>query len=205
METIVTEAGTKGKIDGYNFEIEDGVVTLTKTETTGELRLKDVYTDEMIGQKITYSANNQEDWIVFGKDTSGNILITTELPIDNAFELKSGPASWLSYIDDLDEVCGVYGGKIQEETVTSRSITMDDINYVAGFTKPTFETFTFGSTHGWNSETEKWDSNNVNYYYPSTSETAVDNWENPATKSKTFDEDWYKNLDIIFASSSRKI
>ena len=43
--------------------------------------LGDVYTEEMIGQKITYSSNNVSDWIVFGKDANENILITSSNPL----------------------------------------------------------------------------------------------------------------------------
>ena len=157
----------------------------------GSLTLGAVYTDDMIGQPITYSANGQTSWIVFGKDTNGNILITTELPIDEAFELYGSAEKWLTYENDLHTACNSYGGTVQGVAVTSRSITMEDINYVAGFTKPTFETFTFGSTHGWNSETDEWDSNNVNYYYPSTSASANSYWQDPTSVSGTFANDWY--------------
>lgn len=154
--------------------------------------LGDVYTDDMIGQSVTYSANEQTDWIIFGKDSEGNILITTELPIDDGFNLKGGAYSWLTYKDDLNTACSGYGSTVQGMTVISRSITMDDINYVAGFTKPTFDTYTFGTTHGYNSSTREWDSYNVNYYYPSLNASANGYWQQPtAGNETTFQNDWY--------------
>ena len=114
---------------------------------SGNLTLGDVYTDEMIGQELSYTANSLSGytgkWIVFGKDTSGNILITTELPIDNVFTLKGGAESWLKYESNTDTTyglnyaCSGYGGTVQGTTVSSRSIKMEDINYVAGLTSKT--------------------------------------------------------------------
>lgn len=34
-----------------------------------------------VGDRLTYSANNVENWIVFGKDNNGNVLLTTETPV----------------------------------------------------------------------------------------------------------------------------
>ena len=121
--------------------------------------LGDVYTDEMIGQKMSYSANGQTEWIVFGKDESGNILLTTKNPIANGFTLNETAQAWLSYENDLNTACSGYGGTIQGKEVTSRSITLEDINYVTGFTEPDFKTYTFGTENNFASQ-------KVDYYYP---------------------------------------
>ena len=121
--------------------------------------LGDVYTDEMIGQKMSYSANGQTEWIVFGKDKSGNILLTTKNPIADGFTLNGTAQAWLSYENDLNTVCSGYGGTIKGKAVTSRSITLEDINYVTGFTEPNFKTYTFGTENDFASR-------QVDYYYP---------------------------------------
>ena len=178
--------------------------------STGNKTLGEVYTDDMIGQKLTYSANGQTSWIVFGKDTSGNILITTELPIENGFNLKGGAEAWLKYESDTDttyglnKACSTYGGTIQGTTVTSRSIKMEDINYVAGLKQKTvtvdgntyniqsFDTYTFGS--------DPYNATNktANYWYPVLSGgtgptgTGTGFWKAPATQNETtFDNNWY--------------
>lgn len=180
---------------------------------SGNLTLGDVYTDAMIGQELSYTANSSSGytgkWIVFGKDTSGNILITTELPIDNAFTLKGGAESWLKYESDTDTTyglnyaCSGYGGTVQGTPVSSRSIKMEDINYVAGLTsKPvtadgntyniqSFDTYTFGTT-------QDYANKKVNYWYPvSSGGTLADGtgsgfWQKPtAGKEKNFLNNWY--------------
>ena len=146
-----------------------------------------------IGDKITYSANGQNNWIVFGKDESGNVLLTTEKPIDNAFELCGSAEKWLTYEDDLNNACSIYGSKVQGKTVTSRSITMEDINYVAGFTEPDFSnyTYTFGSEDNYNNK-------KVKYYYPSEDAASTDYWQDPNKQETTFeanDYSYYWNWD----------
>ena len=49
-----------------------------------------IYSDEMIGEKMTYTANGQSEWIVFGKDESGNVLLTTKSPIIYMEAQKNG-------------------------------------------------------------------------------------------------------------------
>ena len=182
--TEVTKSGTTGKIDGYEFNIQNNSVTI-KTQASKNLTLKDVYGTEMlIGQKITYTANNQNNWIVFGKDINGNILITTELPIDGSYDLERGAHAWLSYEQDLHTICSAYAGNIQGVDVIARSITMEDINFVAGFNKPNLGTVTLGTIQNGGSEA-------ISYYYPNISDTSVNNWENPANKAKTFEINEY--------------
>ena len=154
--------------------------------------LGDVYTDDMIGQKITYSANGQSEWIVFGKDGAGNILITTKAPVANGFNLQGGVERWLNYEEELNAACSGYATQIQErEDITARSITMDDINYVTGFEKPDLSSYryTFATTP--NEENRI-----INYYYPSLSASSTGYWqapsdENPWTPGEELDPYFY--------------
>ena len=141
--------------------------------------LGDVYTDDMIGQKITYSANGQSEWIVFGKDGAGNILITTKEPVANGFQLNGTVQAWLSYEEDLKEACSGYATQIQgRDDITARSITMDDINYVTGFEKPDLSSYryTFGATP--NEENRV-----INYHYPSLSASSTGDWQAPSDEN----------------------
>lgn len=128
-----------------------------------------------IGDKITYSANGQNDWIVFGKDGSGNVLLTTVAPVENGFDLEGGVESWLNYETNLNNACSVYGGKekIQGEDITARSITMEDINRVTGFQKPDLSSYryTFGAI-------DDYENRKVDYYYPSSSVSGY--WQKPS-------------------------
>ena len=126
-----------------------------------------------IGDKITYSANGQNNWIVFGKDENENILLTTEVPVENGFNLEGGVENWLNYEEDLKNACSVYGGTVQGKDVTSRSITMEDINRVTGFEKPDLSNYryTFGKTYDYANK-------KVNYYYPSSSVSGY--WQQPS-------------------------
>ena len=142
------------------------------------LTIGSVYTDDMIGQNVTYSANGQSDWIIFGKDTNGNILLTTAKPIDNAYELYGGAENWLNYENDLNVACSGYGTTIQGKEVTSRSITMNDINYVSGFdvSKLNFDTYTFGTV-------QNYAGKQVNYYFPSLDAESNDYWQKPSSNN----------------------
>ena len=151
------------------------------------MTIGDIYDDNLIGQKVNYESNGQSDWIIFGKDSSGNILLTTERPIDNEFNLTSGAESWLNYEEDLKQECSGYGRTIKDKQVTSRSITMEDINYVTGFDVDSlnFDTYTFG-------ENNNYAKKEVNYYFPSLEASANGYWQQP-TSDKTFthENDWY--------------
>lgn len=172
--------------------------------------------DLKIGDKLTYNSNGQSDWIVFGKEVNeqgqetGNILITTELPIENGFNLKYNAEAWLkyeSYTDTeygLNYACSGYGGTIQGTQVYSRSIKIEDINYVVGLTPKTvtveentyniqsFDTYTFGSD-AYN-ETNK----TANFWYPVLSGgtdangTGTGFWKQPSAENQeTFDNNLY--------------
>ncbi len=220
---VINELHTAGKLTDEEVEIleESNIITIggitidfSVLGSTGNNTLGAVYDsgDLKIGDKLTYSSNGQSDWIVFGKDTTGNILITTELPIENGFNLKGGAEAWLKYeFDtdtdseyDLNQACSTYGGTIQGTQVNSRSIKMEDINYVAGLTPKTvtvdgntyhiqsFDTYTFGS------DVYNATNKTANYWYPvlsgGTGPTGTDAgfWMQPSSENQEpFDNNWY--------------
>ena len=166
-----------GYIDGLINGIEGG--------STSGTTLGAVYTDDMIGQAINYSANGQSDWIILGKDSDGNILITTKTPVADGFTLVGDVQHWLSYEEDLKTACSTYGATLQGDIeVKSRSITMDDINYVAGFTEPTWDTYTFGAI-------DNYEGKQVDYFYPSEEAASTGYWQDPKVKEGEFEFDVY--------------
>ncbi len=176
---------TQEEIDEINETGKTTIGSRTIEFGTDAITIGEIYEDSMIGQKVTYSSNGQSNWIIFGKDESGNVLLTTESPIADGFNLTAGPKSWLTYEEDLKQACSGYGGTIREKAVTSRSITMEDINYVTGFTEPDFgEPYTFGTV-------QNYAERKVNYYFPSTSGT--DYWKKATSEAEaqTFENDWY--------------
>ena len=113
-----------------------------------------------IGDKLSYSANGVNDWIVFGKDGSSNVLLTTEAPISNYTPICNAE-HWVKWEEDLDNLCSSYGKIIQNIELKSRSITLADINNVTGFIEPTFPKYKFTTDSDANYSSQK-----VNYYYP---------------------------------------
>ena len=113
----------------------------------------------MIVQKLTYTANGQSEWIVFGKDETGNVLITTKEPVAANYEVKCTVEEWLDYEENLHAACGGYGSTIQGKKVNSRSITMKDINYVSGVEEPEWDEYTFGTEMDYANK-------KVDYFYP---------------------------------------
>lgn len=218
---VISELHSAGKLTDEEVETLEESDTITIGGITidfsvlgrvGNNTLGAVYDsgDLKIGDKLTYSSNGQSDWIVFGKDTGGNILITTELPIENGFNLKGGAEAWIKYESDTDTTyglnyaCSGYGGTIQGTTVRSRSIKMEDINYVAGLTPKSvtvdgntyniqsFDTYTFGSD-AYNATNKT-----ANYWYPISSGgtgptgTGTGFWKAPSSENQeTFDNNWY--------------
>lgn len=171
---IVKETGSVEIVDGKPIEFG--------------LTIGSVYTDDMIGQKVTYSSNGQSDWIIFGKDKDGNILLTTAKPIDNAYELYGSAKNWLTYENDLNAACSKYGTTIKGKKITSRSITMEDINYVSGFdiSQLDFDIYTFGTK-------KDYANRQVNFYYPSLDAVSTDYWKKATETSDsiTFENNWY--------------
>ncbi len=143
-------------------------ITNPSTNPGEKTTLGEVYTDDMIGQKITYTANGQSEWIVFGKDEAGNVLITTKEPVAANHEVKCTVEEWLDYEEKLNAACGGYGSTIQGKKVNSRSITMKDINYVSGVEEPEWYGYTFG--------TEKdYANKKVDFFYPKKGVTTTYN------------------------------
>ena len=180
--TVTFDSGRSYTVDSNGNIIEKGT-----GEETGATTIGEVYDDSMIGQKVTYTSNGQSEWIVFGKDTDGNVLLTTKSPIANGFNLTAGPESWLNYEEDLKQACSGYGGTIKDRQVTSRSITMEDINYVSGFdvNSLNFDTYTFGTE-------QNYENKKVNYYFPSLEASSNGYWQQPSsTNSTTFPNNWY--------------
>lgn len=129
------------------------------------LTIGSVYDDSMIGKKINYSSNGQSNWIIFGKDEKGNVLLTTEDAIENGFTLEGGADKWLTFEEDLKVACSGYGNDdLQGKKIESRSITMKDINRVTGFQEPTFKTYRFKDQAN-----NDYANEIVNYYHPDAS------------------------------------
>ena len=141
--------------------------------------LGDVYNEDMIGQKITYSSNNVSDWIIFGKDSNENILITSATPLASDITVEDTPLGWLTYEDNLNEKCSIYGGVIQKKTVTARSITLEDINNITNYKPPEKETITFGKE-------DNIENNKVKMYFPSLNASSNGYWQNPEVETATF-------------------
>ena len=80
-----------------------------------------------IGDKLSYSANGAEDWIVFGKDDDGNVLLTTAQAVGSFTPIYT-KEHWFTWENELDAQCTSYGATLQGKTITARSIRIDDIN-----------------------------------------------------------------------------
>ena len=132
-------------------------------DENSEITIGNVYEDNMIGNIINYESNTVLpegiDWIILGKDSDENILITTSNSIDVNFLLNGTVDSWLNYENALNEACSGFGGVIQGVEVNSRSITLEDINNVTRFIEPDFNTYEFGNTLDFANR-------KVNFYYP---------------------------------------
>ncbi len=152
------------------------------TNPSNKTTLGEVYTDDMIGQKLTYTANGQSEWIVFGKDEAGNVLITTKEPVAANHEVKCTVEEWLDYEEKLNAACGGYGSTIQGKKVNSRSITLKDINYVSGVKEPEWDEYTFGTEMDYANK-------KVDYFYPKKGVTTTYNGEEYVNWMKATNEE----------------
>jgi len=188
--TVTTKSGKQ-----YDFSVPVPVTDITiaeHKEVLPPLKIGTAYDEEKIkiGDKLTYLANGQSDWIVFGKDKDGNVLLTSEEPISGLFTLRNGPEAWLKYTsyDDetygLNKACSVFGGIIQGKNIESRSITLEDVNNVAGYEESGFDVYTFGTTKNYSEKL-------VNYYYPSLEDASF--WKKATSTSgtTTFENKYY--------------
>ncbi len=115
-----------------------------------------------IGDKINYSANGTDNWIVFGKDNDGNVLLTTEIPV-GSFSAEWKKENWFTWETDLDKACEDYSGTIQGKEIKARSIRIEDINRVTGFTEPTWKKYKLTTDEDGNGQ---YANGKINHYYP---------------------------------------
>ena len=173
---------TKGIEATGQVTIGSRTIVFGLTDKEDDLKIGDVV--EATGlAKFKDSESQDIEWIYFGKDDSGNNLVTTAKPLkeqftmneqpdsDNTKKIENAAKNWLYYdlqetdvgykdaectaTNNINKFCAkVYsdnGGTVGE----ARSITLEDINRVTGYTEPTFTPITFGTETG-----------EYNYYYP---------------------------------------
>ncbi len=163
------------KLMGLNGETKVDLITIgTITVDFSKLNVKDLQIGDVVTAPglATFAGN---EWIYFGKDSSGNNLVTTSGTIANGFTFNYTAQNWLVYdlksgdtgydattdANNINKACAkLYadnGGTVGE----ARSITLEDINKVTGFTEPSFREYTFIG-----GDTNNYASDEVNYYYP---------------------------------------
>ena len=158
--TITPSADNKEwtiKVDEIEVNIPAGKGNSTKLTIGNEYDKGNI----KIGDKLSYSANGVSDWIVFGKDDVGNVLLTTKTPV-GSFTPTWTKEHWFTWEHELNAVCDDYANTIQGKAITARSINIKDINKVTGFTEPARLTYRFGITQNYSNA-------KVNYYYPDES------------------------------------
>ena len=189
LATLLEELGPYGQklltADEINTINETGQVTIgSRTIVFKEILTVGSEYDKgyiKIGDKLSYSANGASDWIVFGKDNDGNVLLTTETPV-SSFTPTWTKEHWFTWVTELDTACSVYAGTIQGKEIKSRSIRLEDINRVTGFTTPTFSTYTFGTT-------KNYSTGKVNFFYPDeTTQSYVKATVDTATVTETSED-----------------
>ena len=105
-------------------EIIDGYLPSDK------LTIGSVYQDSMIGQSINYSANGQNDWIILGKDSGGNVLITTSKPITETLYTprENTMSSWLFYEEDINAQIKELQEKLKKsKEVSEKAAEVEDL------------------------------------------------------------------------------
>ena len=197
------------KYKGYDATINTTNGSLTnfaKSSGSGDvpnaLTVGEAYDNQLIkiGDPFTYTADTQTEWIVFGKDENGDVLLTTATPVeDNKFTLIYNVQHWLSYETDLHTHCANLYSNVSKG-ITARSITIEDINRVTGYTEPPLTPITFGTGEG-----------EYNYYYPTTATANAGTkpyWKKPTgAAEKTFTSNeihaayFYNNSDVTNTNS----
>ena len=151
-----------------------------------------------IGTELAY--NGSDDWIVFGKDKSGNVLLAQKIPTktyhlsftdDSSGGEGTGIYTWLKWEDILDEECTEFSGTVQGKTITARSIRIEDIDNAIGLDDDIiFHDYTFGST-------SNFANGQVDYLYPkwtdNTKTTATFAVANPPETVKNDASCYHKN------------
>ena len=197
------------KYKGYDATINTTNGSLTnfaKSSGSGDvpnaLTVGEAYDNQLIkiGDPFTYTADTQTEWIVFGKDENGDVLLTTATPVeDNKFTLIYNAQHWLSYETDLHTHCANLYSNVSKG-IAARSITIEDINRVTGYTEPPLTPITFGTGEG-----------EYNYYYPTTATANAGTkpyWKKPTgAAEKTFTSNeihaayFYDNSDVTNTNS----
>ena len=201
-EGLITEEERDKLANGDSIQVGDENIALVPT-------IGEIYSEELIGTVIKNPTidgklpeGTENSWIILGKDKDGSIMLTTAKPIENGVTLNCTAEAWLSYEEDLNTACSIYGGIIQGKEIKSRSITIEDVNRVTGFVEPTFNTYTFT-----NEATNDYANKRVNYWHPDKNGTATesDGTGNPnfwSKNEKTYECDAYY---YRLASSDNKV
>lgn len=156
------------------IQIGDKVVDFSPLNAA-VLQIGDVVTASGLATFVD-DENNDIKWIYFGTDGSGKRLVTTQKSVPNGFVLNYTAQSWLMYAlsstddgyefstetNNINKACAKLYADNGGTIGIARSITLEDINRVTGFTEPTFKKYTFIS-----GATNKYEEGKVNYYYPS--------------------------------------
>lgn len=156
--------------EGYLETNEVMILQTSDTVLIGDILVDFTPLNIGIGDEVTAtglatfkdSSNNDIKWIYFGKDSSGNRLVTTKKPIEDGYAFPTGALEWLSYEDNINSACATLYANNGGTVGTARSITLEDINRMVGFTEPTFNKYTFIG-----GDTNKYEQGQVNYSYPS--------------------------------------
>ena len=201
-------------------ELPDGEALLNQKFTTLEkygthqIAVSEIYdvnltpkTNLKIGDVVTnYTSNTQlpegTEWIYFGEDDEEHKLLTTSKPINGIFSVNGTAQEWLTLENgnsNINTVCAVYKNN---QAITARSMTLEDINRVTGFKEEEHEFDRYKFRSG--------DINfpflEVNYWYPSLSEASNAShpyWKEPTSEVETIPCDaysYYKNGNKIYYS-----
>lgn len=183
-----------------------------------EGRLGDFYKDGTIkdGDLVKYIPGSGTipgvNWIVFGQDSAGNVLLTTDRPVDTEKNFIITTRVWLTYVDDLHALCRNYGSTIQNQNITGRSITLADINRVTGVQTPKFTTYKISDKSDPNDEfsvacwhpdingEDYWSQSYVEYEYNTYYYDINGEYYSPSTGWETVKVN-IKNPDLVFGPS----
>jgi hypothetical protein len=120
-------------------------------------------------QVFTIDADNT--WQILGTSENGEITLISEnviYPTDisgnelSGYELK-GSAGYEYSVNELNRICAVYGQGYG--AITGRSVTMDDINSLTGYTQSSYNT---GKIDKYGNEVKYYWNNNSKPYYETT-------------------------------------
>ncbi len=174
-EGDITEAEKKQILNDNKITIGTGenAETIYIGNTIG-----DIYTDEMIGKTVRYIPDEYNrfmvrgifsiiEWIIIGKDDSGNVLITTKEamgpyhmvvpPLDSTV-YACNLNTWINVESILDNAAADYGKTVQGKVLKARSIRTEDIETLLGYSFPK-TTYKFGTENDYV-------NNKVDFYYP---------------------------------------